>query len=534
MTCSAFEYAKNGRRGIGVNQPQAGLHYPFVEPAPEVQYLIADFYLAYEDLNSAYQHPFKLKWVYGLGCESSTAVKAPAHAADVLVVDANDVTVFDSTIGCEFASWGWGSKHPLADPAALYDYQVYEWISANVVCRLVSYNTWPIITESAGADDDAPRNYPTHISLTSGTLDERSVYRLPRRVNSVKVKNGVTTSAAITGDIDLHYGYNTELTAQPQQRRGIRATNQIQINAVPGAGLGKYLNCPETGSPIYAINGMTGPDILIEASDCVWLKRPAQLVGDKLVLTSPSSSSSSAGSCICPPASSTATLAIVSNCPACCQCSDYVQVGNYMNRTADRYRPIGQAANTIVALHQSNIDRWLEQQDCRLQRPLQACLAPQRCPYVDVVVQFCNQCTECAQDVVLNMTFETLDLQNNVITNTATTVCGYTNITTPSSIRRLETITGTWPNLSANIGKVDIGNSAQAQFRLQFSQSVPTNIRMVLTGTTGAGDIKAGCNSTDPPASAVVIESLYCANDGTTSVTCAEGAQAIKLLPNTP
>jgi hypothetical protein len=143
-----------------------------------------------------------------------------------------------------------------------------------------------------------------------------------------------------------------------------------------------------------------------------------------------------------------------------------------MNRTADRYRPVGAAADTIVAMHQANIERWLGQQDCRLQRPLQACLAPQRCPYIDVVVQFCNQCAECVQDVVLNMEFETRDLQNNLITNTASVVCGYTNITTPSSIRRLETITGTWPELSADVGKVDIGNSAQVQFRLNFSRTV--------------------------------------------------------------
>jgi hypothetical protein len=180
-------------------------------------------------------------------------------------------------------------------------------------------------------------------------------------------------------------------------------------------------------------------------------------------------------------------------------------------------------------MHQANIARWLAQQDCRLQRPLQACLAPQRCPYIDVVVQFCNQCTECVQDVVLNMAFETLTPGN-----TASVVCGYTNITTPSSIKRLQTIIGNWPLLSANIGKVDIGNSAQVQFRLNFSQTIPTSIRMVLTGTTSAGPIRAGCADTDPPALVTITESLYCGADGMTTVSCAEAAQAIKLSPNTP
>ena len=106
MTCPSFQLSGTGRRGIGVNQPQSGLDYPLVNPSEDARYLLADVYLAYDDpgaYNSTItpsQHPLRIKWLYGVGCSASSApawAPAPTHAADIVIVDAQDNVVFDST-----------------------------------------------------------------------------------------------------------------------------------------------------------------------------------------------------------------------------------------------------------------------------------------------------------------------------------------------------------------------------------------------------------------------------------------------------
>lgn len=121
MSCDPI-YTPDGRRGIGVNQPQSGLDYPLIAPSADIQYLLADFYLAYEDTAQEFVHPLRVKWLYGVGCAPNTApswAPTPTHAADILIVDATNRTVFNSTtLGpdtgiARFASWCWGLKKTL-------------------------------------------------------------------------------------------------------------------------------------------------------------------------------------------------------------------------------------------------------------------------------------------------------------------------------------------------------------------------------------------------------------------------------------
>lgn len=514
MSCSeVFPRSQSARIGIGVNQPQSGLNYPFVAPSTDIRHLVADFYLAYEDMAQAYQHPLRIKWLYGLGCEETTPPNdspTPTHAVDLVVVDAQDNVVFNSTTA-NFADWDWG-----ANENSGYDYHVYEWVSELAVCRLVTYTTW-LNEEQIGADEDAPRNYANHISPINAVLDERAVYRIPKRVISISSPNGITPAGDPANSItlktvNLAYGYNTTLTAVPRLRRSLRSVNTITMAAVPGTGAGRYLSCPESGPNIYSINGLSGPNILLAANDCLFFARPVF--------------------------EGTATLKnkeikLDTHCPPCCQCDDYVQVATYMNRTADRYRPIGLAAADIVDMHSGNIARWLSQQSCRLSQPLKACLVAQKCAYIDVVAQYCNQCTTCATNVTLNMLLETFNVDaTSTKLNTAEVVCGYTNITTPYESRTLERVTLTpvasFPYkkiATAFLGKIDIGNSGKVEFRLNFTDRTPTYLRMTLTAETKENfsdpvgtTIKASCATAPsaPIAVTIIGAQLRCDDHGNT------------------
>ena len=506
MSCADYIYTPDGRRGVGVNQPQSGLDYPLIAPSPDIQYLLADFYFAYEDTAQTVKHPLKIKWLYGVGCTENDPpawAPIPLNAADILIVDANNRTVFDSTaLSAEsatvnFDTWCWGLKKNATNCADSYAYRIYEWISESAICRLVAYQTWP--PSAADVDADSVRNYAINLAPVNAVVDERAVYKVPKRVTSFILPDLPAVKLKKTA-VDFVAGFNTQLTAGDEELRKLRKTHQITFNVEPGAGLGKYEDCHNPDPPIYTINGISGPDVLITADKCLWLRIPTLFNNTSTAL-------------IPDKRGGHATQLIGSNCPACCTCDDYVGLANYMNMTRDRYKKIGVDVNGVVLAHSNNIERWIAQRNCRTRNPIKVCMTAQRCPFMDVTVQFCNLCEKCVENVTLNLAF-------NANGNYATTVCGYTTVTAKDVKSGLYQLGGSWPNYTANLGKVDAGNSASASFRLEFSSRLPTPVRLTVTGTTKTGPILSGCVAGLDPATASVTRSLYCDRRGNTVSVC--------------
>jgi hypothetical protein len=504
MACGDYTYSPAGRQGVGVIQPQSGLDYPFIAPSADIAYLVADFYLTYEFKEPAAKHPLKIKWLYGLGCaEVSKPAWAPnpAHAADIIVVDADDQIIFNSTAtGTAFASWCWGLSKTTACPGN-YDYKIYEWSNSDAICRLVAYQTWP--PTASGADETSARQYANHIEPLSGALDERTTYQLPKRVRSIILPAYTNnTDIKLTNTaVDISAGLNSLLALSDVQSRGLRATRQLTLSALPGAGLGKYADCGDTLPVIRNLNGITGPNVLITAKDCLWTYAPTTYnnTTNKLVKERPSN---------------TATQKIGSNCPACATCEDYIDLANYMNSTRDRYKSIGLATHNVLLMHSNNIERWEEQRLCRLQRPLKVCMSAQRCPYLDIVAQYCNNCSDCAENVVIRLEFSAYPQ------NSAETVCGYTKVITAQTTQDLYTLGGAWPVFTAQLGNVDVGNSARVGFRLLFSDARATNVNVSVTATTNGEPVKLGCENTAGVAAAFTSKALYCDDNGQTIALC--------------
>jgi hypothetical protein len=502
MACDDFQYSPTGRRGIGLNQPQSGLDYPFVQPSPDIRYLIADFYFAYDDSNNT-QHPLRVKGLYGFGCDSAAKpfwAAAFAHAADILIVDAFNNTVFDSTNASvaypvtAFNTWCWGLRKN-ANCSPTHDFRIYEWISDRATCRVVIYQTWP--ADANDLDENAQRNYSNNFEPVRAVLDERAVYKIPKRVLSFRSHDN--TKIIKQNVADFYAGYNTAITAGTVQTRGLRLTRQIVFNAIPGSGLGRYTDCAQQSSVYYAINGVNGPNVLLEPHDCIWTKTPNTVVPvGGIFKTTPQKIAGSAGQ------------EIGSNCPACCTCQDYVDTALYMNKIRDRYKQIGTASSAVLTDYKNNIDRWLVQRDCRLGSPIKVCVTPQNCPYIDVLAQYCNSCEKCSENVVLTITITT------DVNAQAEIVCGYTSasVTTFS-------IGGSFPTFIASLGNVDAGNSVSIQFRLKFNDvKTAATVSVTVTGTTKNGAIRAGCSDDTTEASAIITDSLNCDSSGNTTTTC--------------
>lgn len=512
MPCPSFEFSPEGRQGIGVNQPQSGLDYPLVNPvsntpgdAYDVRYLLADFYLAYDDpglYNPAVpiaQHPLRIKWLYGVGCEAASApgwAPAPLHEADILVVDANNRVVFNSTQPVpaggdpEFRRF---VKRPWSA-----DYDVYEWIGNNAVCRMVVYKTWPT------AFDIAPRNWPIHLAPSNAVLDERAVHKMPRRLRSLSVRaDGVLVGAPVrrAGAI-FAASHNMTIAAAAPTGQPLQDTSII-FNCEPGTGTGKYNDCPDStvsSRPIYSINGVAANafgDFNISAGDCLFSRRPTTRAGS-----------------IATPVSQTLTLG--TNCQPCCDCADYADTASYMNRIAAKYAEIGRQGHRIKLLYESNIDRWVEQRECRLQRPLRVALTPQNCPNIDVALMYCNHCQPCAENVTLNVTFSAFPAPTAV-----NLVCGYTRLTAPGYSGVEFQLTGTYPTFSAELPPVELGSSAYVVCRLSYApKTVPYAVTATLTATQNGAPLAAGCEQGAPPAEIVATAALNCNSDGTTLQSC--------------
>jgi hypothetical protein len=536
MTCPDFQTSKYGRAGIGVVQPQSGLDYPLVAPSADIRYLIADLHLAYDD-DGEYDtaivpaaHPLRIKHLYGIGCIENAppaGFPTPTHAADIVIVDENDRVIIDTTsAGTTFNSQPWSG-----------DYRIYEWKTARAVCRLVVYTTWPD-DDNGETDDDTRRNYDKFLTPINARLDERAVYKMPRRLLSLRVRNGQTTSPRYTGAFTFNNGYNTEITTTPPATKNFRNITSVNFSAVAGTGLGRYSNCPGgVAVPITKINGVTGADgdFRLGATDCLWVRRPVTVGVATPHPVNPST---------------TAHQQVGADCVPCCGCDDYANTAQYMNETSYRYKLIGQRAENVRTEHENNIARWLDQRSCSVQRPLRLFMVPQRCSYLDIVMMLCNPCETCAEPTRLTVN---LSVSGDLVpadpeTQTSVAVrpeleCGYTAMYAPG-IRGSAVginVTGGGFQYSAVFPQIKPGDSAYVQFRVKFNQYDPTNpaaeytrargpyvITGTLTGTylSSAQPILTNCgNNLDDglpplPAIAETVQTLHCNAEGKTEAPC--------------
>lgn len=531
MTCPDFQTSKYGRAGIGVVQPQSGLDYPLVAPSADVRYLLADLHLSYDD-DGEYDtaippavHPLRIKYLYGIGCVENTppvGFPAPAHAADIVIVDANGRVILDTTAGqTTFNSATWSA-----------DYRIYEWKTPRAVCRLVVHTTWPD-DDNGQTDADTRQNYDKYLAPVTGWLDDRAVYKIPRRLLSLRARNNQSLSPRYSGAFKFGNGYNTEIVAAQPATTIFRTGVAVTFNIAAGTGLGRYGECPDNPPPITKINGVTGTDFYISGNDCLWVRRPVT-VG----LTAPYAVNPS----------TTAHQQIGGDCNPCCSCDDYATTAKYMNDTSYRYKLIGQRTEKVREEHENNIVRWLSARACSVQHPLRLFMVPQRCPCIDVVMMLCNPCDTCIEPTRLTLT---LSVSGDFVpANSETSVairptieCGYTTMYAPGVSGNAVSIdvandgfeySTTLPQLKSN-------SSAYVQFRIRFSQYDPANPEAAdtkargpyaVTGTlTGAyltdnQPVLTNCgenlNDGSPPlpASAEVTQTLNCNAEGATEAAC--------------
>lgn len=534
--CDPPVFDAHGRQGIGVAQPQSGTDYPLVRPSEDIRYLIADFHLAFDDpaeYNGGvpFTPPYYIYWVYGLGCDTSTlsessvssslslssvssesseaaeAPPSPGNLADVIVVDSLGARVFDSTQPAvtTFNVRDWGSR-----------LQIYEWRSEkDAVCFLVIHTAW------SPNDNITPKDFPLEMFPESAQLDVRTVIKLPKRVRSLTVILDNYKQVPV----EFHAGFNMEILPGATETVGRRRLTPVTFNATAGSGLGIYPGCEPEPLFIRTINGIspnTVGDFYMAAADCYWIRQPTVLgdgTGLPTIAVTPGSipeaglPDEDAGKTKSadgwPPGDDPAYahLQAGSDCPPCCDCDDYVEVAGYTNQERDKYQALGVDFEGIRDVYHENRIRWLASLACFHRRPLRIFMQPQLCPYLDVVIQFCNQTDECVTNLEL-----TVEMTTSPTGGEGVEVPGFTFITGASrkAGRRSNVIErgqmgGVWPTFYAVFESVEPGSTGNAQFRLEFAEcgtpgaaETPYVVTGDLTGTLDDSPIMVLSESPPP------------------------------------
>lgn len=483
-----------GRDPIGVSQPPGtGYDFPFIWPSTDIQYLLADACLIYDDEHDYHPLsapelvlPFRVAWLYGCGTRENTPPEGsptPIHDADILIVDANGTTVFDSTTSDPkdaFTARDWTDR-----------LRIYEWRKEWATMRIVTHTAWPPVSSPE------PREYDLYLSPESAILDPRAVFRLPKRVRSLTVVLERITDARI---VNFQNGYNTTIahtgTATAPGRRWVE---QVTFGAAAGSGDGRYPGCEVQPLVIRRINEIgpnTQGNFFWAATDCYWVRRPTRIASDVpllLVPTLPTIDPTLTDLEIAelyptvmehkwPHSRNEAHLQVGSDCKPCCDCPQYVDVARYLIETRNRYAALGREAEEVRDLYAANRARWLASRTCFHRRPLRLFMQPQRCPFMDVVIMFCNQSDRCVREVELMVHFDGPN---------ATVLPGFTFITgAKTSPGRISAETeyydmlGAYPTLGAFWDAVQPAQSVSAKFRLDFGNcDDPAVITGTLTGT---------------------------------------------------
>lgn len=391
-----------GRQPIGFNQPPgSGTNYPFVKPSADIEYLLGDLFLSFDDLNDAVVAPLRVAWLHGFGTNPvapPAGYPSPTHSHDIIVVDANDLVVFDSTQAVSFKTDAWDGR-----------LLILEWELEDRILRCTQHTQWQQSDIDAGLDV----TYDDYIEPTNGELQGDTWYILPKRVTSIQV--GLTN---ITGTrVVLEEGYNMELEYQEESVvptldlprfdtekaviAGTRVTNRVALTAVPGAGLGVFPGCVDTEQVIRTINRVHGnpyQNYTYDSEGCIRTQRP---VG----LTSSSPREFEYASFGLTNEAAQSAIEVLNDCTNCCDCEYFARTYQGIKRQWFLYKDVADQAEIIRDQYADNRDRWLVQKAIREADTLRLRVSIDGNCKVSWGVSHCNASKCCINNVTLRLTW---------------------------------------------------------------------------------------------------------------------------------
>jgi hypothetical protein len=336
-----------------VNQaPYGGTDYPFTTPC-DLSGEWLDAYVSWD--KGDYQLPFTLTQVSG----------------SITVTDANSVVVIATTIGASVSRM-WGTSR-----------KVYEWIIDGVVLRLVG-------------------RFPGSLSFSprSGTLDARTCNRMPSNIRSVRV--GLQR---ITGNIVFQNGYNIELSGNnAPTTEGARYISQVNMDAVPGAGIGRLNGCDDLEVVLRQINNVQpdcGGNFIIDLDDCFRGQLPLFMTGDQDEIRTAEFSGEDLTA-----EEAKHAFKIYSDCHPCCECDYFVRTYRGLQRVWDFWKEDATRAENVRDIYNDNRSRWMESRECRMSHPARLVAHTDKSCKTAIGGSYCNFSTCCLHNIEMRFTMQ--------------------------------------------------------------------------------------------------------------------------------
>lgn len=480
-------FCGDGRLGIGIVQPQSGTDYPLIRPSEDIRYLLADAHFYFDDpgdyLGGRFTPPLRLDWLYGLGALPSSKpswAPDPTHDVDLVIRDDDGNIVLDTTTATAFFSREWTPR-----------LHIYAWEGDDYLCWIVVHKCW------SDTEDPkiSPRDYPIHLTAQHAVLDPRTVFRRGKIVRSISASGLTITS----GHVTLQAGYNINL----QDETGgspVRPSNRIEIQAVPGAGLGRFSDCDNV-VPLVRRLGMATADqygyLRIAADDCLTIM-PSGTVNGQPVDNG---------------------LSIWNICGPRCAPEEFVSLANYMRDISLLYEQLGAIAEQTRDQLASEVQRWNDAVCCQQQYPLRVVAQPQLCPYMDVWGQLVNMTDQCLRNVKVKF--------KGQITNDTSGQAGALVIQKftrskkkrAGSIRNAGTVGkdsvfGSWPDFWITWDEIPPQQDVWVRFRLKFSdcglngKKDPFKVKVTMTAEVDGQPLQAENCQTGAPENASASQTV--------------------------
>jgi hypothetical protein len=467
-----------GRKQITVDQQQGGEDYPFISPSDNLQLLIGDLYLAYNDNHCQFSLPLQISWLRGFGTEAAVdPVGAVAGNEYVIqITDADAVVVFDSrdSVAFKLSNWGNGTT----------DYRrVLEWLDASgQILRLVLFTAWE--------SEDVAVDWPIYFEPQNAQLVSRVLDRLPPRVTSLALVNDLADASldtAIVGgtNVLLQNGYNSKLEKLDTVENSLNAdgsllTRIIRLSMEAGTGLGRYACEPDLlVKRINGVNASERGNIVVDAGNCYRCERPITNINEETREADVVKS----------------TLHISNDCGPCCSCEDFMAVYEAIRQSSNRYRTLGMRAEAVRDQLRANIARWQKAGDCRKQANVQAVAEAFAGCKVAFGVGICNNSDSPLRDVTLKVSFEYGPDSSGVTATSSVTGCIICNSTTRlgnillggtkrpgSTAYNLE---GSWPEFTIHFDCINPGTLGSVNWVMQFAGCSNSDvIEFVVSGGT--------------------------------------------------
>ena len=388
------------RQPIGLDQPSNnGTNYPLVNPSDDIKYLLGDFFFTFENSDGAITYPLKIAWMYGFGTNVVPAPfgwQAPTHAKDIVIVDANDFIVFDSTLASKFTSTLWNNR-----------LLILEWATADKICRCTMHTAW----SAQDIADGQTKTYDLYIEPINGELQADTWYELPKRINSVKVGSTVISKKQI---LKLESGYNMAVTKEEDTLAlsglttglnntsvitGTRKSNKILLEAIPGAGLGVFPGCVDSEVVIRTINKQrsnTYQNFTLDGDGCIRMQRAVGLTAATPRTFDYAAFSMSS-------AEAKASLELHNDCTACCDCESFARTYQGLKRQWFLHKDLAEFAAATRDNYNINIDRWAAEKTIRERDQLKIRLENAGDGKVSWGINHCNASRCCIVGVQLSM-----------------------------------------------------------------------------------------------------------------------------------